>query len=457
MTSQNLNKLLLVLSVVYLAHEFAFNSELISVPLQNAHNLEMFGRALAGFGGALLAVRLVAKKTDNVIAFAVTFLLAGMVVFVTQKAMVEKYVDSTTGQERADAQDLTYLNYAFQGGMAKVPGLPDDIAKSTVRTRAWSTIFALNTWKDPERMELIRADRLQIGRAVTGKQAVAKVDQGFEEYKKGLAVYAEAAQQAEHMAQEAEQMAPQIAQLIRSFEKNIQTTRFGGESYKNWTEIFRSKSMKMTGHVVPHTVFCDERPVYGYVMGRKQETGIMTDCATSPDEITARLRGFLKEQLNTGVADNLPAALKGIDLDPSKPLTLAEWREKVGGKAFEVIDRQFAANFKTPASYANGGEHESEGKSYARAVVVPPIAIAFSLFFAVLNGTVLLVQLLARRMEPTKARGVTFAAVGILLVLPLLLGHDVMMDGIPGLVTKWVVTMEGWIYPLGHILGYVTI
>jgi hypothetical protein len=380
-----------------------------------------------------------------------------MIVFVTQKALVEKYVDSTTGQERADAQDLTYLNYAFQGGMAKVPGLPDDIAKSTVRTRAWSTIFALNTWNDPERMELIKADRGQIGRAVTGKQAVTKIDQGFEEYKKGLAEYAEAAKKAEQVAKEAEDMAPQIAQMIRDFQSTIEGSRFGGKSYKGWTEMFRTRSMKMTGHVIPHTTFCDEKPVYTYVMGKKQMTGIVANCVTTPEEVTARLRSFLKDQLAAGVADRMPPTLQGIELDPSKPMTLAQWREKVGGRAFEAIDRQFLGNFKAPDSYANGGAHELEGKGYARAVIVPPVAIAFSLFFAVLNGTLLLVQLLARKMEPAKTRNATIGAIAFLLVLPLLIGPDVMVEGLPGLVTKWVVTMEGWIYPLGHILGYVTI
>ncbi|GKT28814.1 hypothetical protein ADUPG1_005058, partial [Aduncisulcus paluster] len=108
---------------------------------------------------------------------------------------------------------MGYLNYAFQDGLAQLPELPDDIAKSAVRTRAWSTLFALNTWKDKSRMNLIKADRQQVGRAMAGKQVVASIDQGFEQYKIGLSKYAEAAKKAEKAAEEAEKIAPKIAQL----------------------------------------------------------------------------------------------------------------------------------------------------------------------------------------------------------------------------------------------------
>ncbi|GKT30219.1 hypothetical protein ADUPG1_001429, partial [Aduncisulcus paluster] len=53
----------------------------------------------------------------------------------------------------------------------------------------------------------------------------------------------------------------------------------------------------MTGYDIPYTVFCDETPSYGYVMGRKQKTGVLCDCATTPEEISLRLRMFLNDEL----------------------------------------------------------------------------------------------------------------------------------------------------------------
>ncbi|GKT30179.1 hypothetical protein ADUPG1_001416 [Aduncisulcus paluster] len=136
----------------------------------------------------------------------------------------------------------------------------------------------------------------------------------------------------------------------------------------------------MTGYDIPYTVFCDETPSYGYVMGRKQKTGVLCDCATTPEEISLRLRMFLNDELKAGMTSKIPAAVNGIKIDPSKPLTLAQWREKIGGQVFKDVDRRFKDNFKDPASYANKGPNESEGQKYARAVIVPPVAIAFSLF-----------------------------------------------------------------------------
>ena len=434
--------------VVYLAHEIAFNARLIDTPIVEAAGLEYYGRALAGLGAGLALAKIAFGRIQMKL-LAIACGVVAVIVFFGQRMVLDGLVLSTTSEERAAAQELMHFSGAFRYGKANLPDLPEAICESQARRRAYIALFALTSWHNPTHLAQIRADRDRIAQALHGQAALDQVDTAYEKY---------VAAATEYITQKNE-LETNIPLLLRGVKNSLSMYkacgRFDDACRKGVEQRFQKRlagegaAEILAGFTVGQ--FCQRgegTSIYknGRVVGKKP--GQMT---CSADHLLVRNAAIASFEKNA--AKMLPKTLGGVKFNP--PLSRTEWREKMGSVALKTVAKKTDDSFKGAQALGSGGSAEAEGEKYARAVLVPPVAIAFSLFFAIVN--VLLLGLTSAGLSGMRLVKWGGISAGVILLAPLILGPRTLLPGLGGFATKWVVTVEGWIYPLAKFFTYMTI
>jgi hypothetical protein len=131
--------------------------------------------------------------------------------------------------------------------------------------------------------------------------------------------------------------------------------------------------------------------------------------------------------------DVVQVALKsalGLDIEhPVVKLNLSEsaFNEQVLGPKIkkELLKEHQRLLEKTPL-FSDGGIYEKDGKAFVRGVLIPPIAMGLSLFFALLNLSSLISGLAIKRgMKKPIATRLRSGFLALVLVLPLTLSHSI--------------------------------
>jgi len=192
--------------------------------------------------------------------------------------------------------------------------------------------------------------------------------------------------------------------------------------------------------------------------------------ATLPLDLSAE--SFLASQ---PVQDRLHEALRprdrqmliSLDLDPEA------FRDAILTPHYQALAAQERARlFADAQALANGAPREEEGKQYVRALIVPPIAMGFSLFFALVNAIGLAASLPAllgsRRRWPPHLIKVT--GLGLVLALPMANSAAVVktetyryfageaeraLSPLGSLFATWVINTEPVVYPLGRVMAFL--
>jgi len=166
---------------------------------------------------------------------------------------------------------------------------------------------------------------------------------------------------------------------------------------------------------------------------------------------------------------------KALHLDANHapvPLNLSEvqFRDQI---LMPVITRHLEKERRrllaSSAQFADGADKEEEGKQYVRSILVPPVAMGFSMFFALLNlsGVVAGLCLLAggQRRWILTARATFLLAV---IVLPLIFSGEIAQTKtfqsivqetekatgpVLGGFIVWIGNLQPVVYPVGHVLA----
>jgi len=139
-----------------------------------------------------------------------------------------------------------------------------------------------------------------------------------------------------------------------------------------------------------------------------------------------------------------------------------------GTKIEKEIEKQNSLLTEDASLLANGAPNELIGKASLKAVVVPPVAMIFSLFFAVLNAVFITLKIVYlfvhvnKKIQGALAAGFIFA----IAYLPLTIGSDLSANSITSYFVQssqeaignasigftWLMNFQPVVYPIGNLI-----
>lgn len=439
----------ILLTMVYLCVELAFNARLLDVVGAGAspaqiHAMELFGRSLSGVAVALVVLQLFlvwrnrsASGRPGKLATLFWCLAAGGAVFVSLQLFVDHLVDARDPAFRKASVNIVLLQRALVHGDMVLDGLNDDPALfSKPAGKAFLGLFPLMAASVDQLDEKIRKVKLQL------------ISRTMESASGGPAGYYENYRKAINQAQ----------QQWRRYQ-GIPT---GG----NADEIVEQRHTEAWGKYLadlgkrgwtPSTV----PPAYH----AKVRQRVRTQAPVPADWNLADEEGFRqavasKVKSKLGSADgsvrvggqrippglDWPAFLAhpAVQADLRKALGLPagvrlqaayasgdDFQRTVFNPAIADSARRTLAQYDAPlASYADGGSNAVLGRDSARAVIVPPVALFFSLMGAIFHLSKLcyLLLSLAVRGTPALQRHARFLWAAPVAVLVLLVATLSLVD-----------------------------
>lgn len=452
-------KLLVVASILYLLCELMFNAALIdAVAAHDATSLELLGRCLAAVGASIIAVRLIrVSRWPLVAAVFVAGLVAG---YILQEAVLTTAVDSVTETQRADAPDILLLESAMISRVITLDGLNKEIEKSHPAYMGFVTLLGYTSWDRSEDIEVIKAQRGRLRAQLGQSELAGNLDARYAEYQtqianarqqydKLMAKQADAKAKVDHVAGE-------YAGILNWFLQHRARCNSDG-CRSRYDAQYDKRVEKALGRRVPWQSFCDKRaPRTQYYrdesgMQKRQIEGGYDCSGVDPALIANRLRLALAEE-----HEMLPETFEAFFASPAAKAEIAGRFPLLAGMAIKPDwDRE---SFQSHIFEAMADEAEeppvlsaAELDRVTRAVLIPPIAITFSLFFSILNLAGLLKD---AAVSVVKVRS-TYVLGGfavLMIAFGLFARSNGVVTGVAGFLVDWTLHYERLIYPIGSTL-----
>lgn len=396
---------MLCVTLAYLMVEFGFNARLLHVVGSNVspnavESIERWGRCLSGFAVALAfwpsrfhkADKLGWSRPRLVRSIAVLTVVTTTTVFVLEKvAIVDALVEHSSPEQRAEAVNLQLLQQAFINGDIQLEGLKLDVSKPVkpdVKTFMATFPFLASSITNIE--QRIREQKANIvRREMQGDTAM--FDKAWQGYQTSRAM------------------------VERRYNSYVEGVQKGDKALGNidrdadahWARYeARLARYRWTPATVPQNRWPDVR---AYV--RKQglpvpDDWVPSDRETFYDVYRDKVETRVGSTLNIGNGQRLPRNLS-LEQFVARAEVQKTWKQELGApanmtmrlyaspEAFEagmygpmletrvtdVVKRLNAA----AEDFADHGIYETAGRDAYRAVVVPPISLAFSLAGALVH------------------------------------------------------------------------
>ena len=400
---------LIVLTVIYLSFELGFNARLLDVVGSRAtphdiEELEFFGRTLSGIAAALvvlqlmLARRLATGGRPSYLKIAVACAVTALLVFSAIKMMVNVLVDSRDGEFRRIATNAGLLQRSLVQGDLHLDGLVDDGVYARPEGKAFLAVFQvllsnidnLDDKVEPKKRQVIRTDlQRQMKTFTFDDREVRMTSPGIRGYHQ---VYTSVMQSvAERWKQYAGVPVASDIGLAREQDRAWGDYR-RNLSRRGWTP--ESVPARYQGRVVqdvrkripvpagwqPHDrATFNEAVAQQYWKTMRSRTVHVEGDAIPPglsyEDFVARpgvqrlLRQTLMVPATMNVAPNYTDA--------------AGFKRLYDGMLDRAVDEAMPRFSASSADFARGGQHHKLGEDAARAAIVPPVALLFSLLGAV--------------------------------------------------------------------------
>ena len=175
----------------------------------------------------------------------------------------------------------------------------------------------------------------------------------------------------------------------------------------------------------------------------------------------------IQDQLHAALRPRDRQMLISLDLDPEA------FRDAIIAPHYQALAEQERQRlYADTQALANGQPRAEEGKQYVRALIVPPIAMGFSLFFALLNAIGLAASLpaLLGRENRWLPMAIKIGGLGIVIALPMANSASILktdtyryfeseaersLSPLGSLFATWVINTEPVVYPVGRIMAFL--
>ncbi len=464
---------LVAVSTAYLIAELVFNVRLVdnamNTDLDVVSNLERWGRSIAATGCAVAILRLLPLEwmKRNVLLCATVLIVAWVATFFGQKALIDRYVDSSTQAQRVDAWHVTLLKQGLDSGAIKLNGLQISTG-NTGRDKTLLSMLGLISYSLPKYVQLLKSRSKDIAISVADRRATESVDPLYDGF---LQLRAELKSQfdAGLTAQELAKTYPPVLQ--RELEQFFTERRRCQHEAKPYIQVcidavdgaYNDKMSGTVGKKIAWKKFCSPSPASTtYQMRAGKLIPVNTDNLDCDNIEAAKIEAVLLDSMGIKYRFNSWGQFTRI---PEIQKTLQKRLGKQGYVNTDIDKASFLETIVKPEfrekalterqKWLSARITADEGRRAVRAVVVHPVALTFSLFFGVLNAAGLFAAL-GRIFGGTtfghflNAGGLVAAA-----IIPLIAGgHDISVSQfvstvIPadlGAPVRWVMIVEPWIY-----------
>lgn len=413
------------LTVLYLILELGFNARLLDVAggLPDAEALdgvELYGRILSGFGAALLLWKLFSPKSTRRFGLFFCCLLVVPAVFIGQRALIDALVENSSGEQRKRADLVTTLRWAAQKSTVQFPGL--DLADEVKSSPEGKTLFAVfpALFYSADRVHRAVTKQLDALVDATVRAQVGPADETYQAAYLPLTseirrLYDEKYMPASKKFASAmtSEQSPDHAWYEYLHELRRRRINPASPSQRQYNAVVDRLQRK--GFYVPYNfklndeaTFKDSHPASRrFAEEASQEMGFRT--RIKPGLSWEKFRRH--EDVQALAAKSLRQNFPGLLL--LGPLELGATKGDYKKMVYEPMIDQFVTyrvNSLTadPQMYVNHPDLSRSGRNAVRSLLVPPIALGFSLFFGLLNLGGLVASLVP------SARGQVLARYGLI-------------------------------------------
>lgn len=389
-----------LLTAVYLCFEMAFNGRLLDVVGGNAsseqiHGIEVYGRGLSGIAVALVVLQILLVRRNRssegrpgALSIVIFCIAAAAITFVSIQLLVDALVSRSTPAFRRASMNILLIQQSLVGGRAQLDGLEDDPDLFTKPAgKAFLALFPVMAVSVDRLDDKISAGKLQliarqIEKNVGGEagyyenyaKVVRETNAQWQRYRKGRGAD--------------EFVAEQTRQQDQAWRDYL-----GDLGKRGWTPSTiprhaRGAVVKKVRSKIPvsqqwdpsdqaafrEAVATQMRKKFGdgsiVVGGQKVQPGLDFTRFFSHPAIQKEMRNQLKVPESIALQSSYASAT-----DFSQRL----FNPLVMDAAQKELHR-----YEDPeAAYADGGKNQKVGLDSARAAIVPPVALFFSLVGAI--------------------------------------------------------------------------
>lgn len=406
----------ILLTLVYLCFELAFNARLLDVVGGHAdthqiEHIERFGRSLSGTAAALLMLQWLIRwhnKTQgarpSLLLGTLLLFATGLTVYFSLKFLVDHLVDASSAERRQTSQNIVLVQQALVRGQVELDGLTDN--PELFKQPAGKAFLAQFPWmaSSIDRIE----DKIRDAKLTLISANIAEgLGQANGFYRDG---YVEAVKRAQadwrrySKAPTAGDLDEEIArQQDLRWSEYLQDLGRHGWTPSTVPGMARGAVLRKVRARIPvpaqwdladeatfrQAVATAVRRRAGAAAGGKGRAasapslppGLSWPAFFAHPTVQAKLREAM----------HLPA---GIRLQPAYG-SGAEFQREVFDPYVKRLAQDELAKYDAPAAdFADGGPLAERGKKAARMAIVPPVALFFSLLGALLHCTKLLYLLL---------------------------------------------------------------
>lgn len=483
---------LAIATLLYLTVEFAFNARLLDaaggLASPNAiESMERWGRFLSGFAVALALDGLVVlplweiqvwRSSKLVVVLAVVTSISMSAVYYAEKAFVDHLAQQSSAQFRWSAIRLQFMTQAVKGGDLKFKELSlDEHVVSSPEGKSFlammpALLYALpdlHERLDPALKKLVDD---KVSRNVGSPSyyynryylpSVVAIKKAYNEYVDGVSRYHQA------MAN----IPNDQARAWRDYESALSKHGWTPDSVPRLAYGRVRSSVRSKGVDVPQWWRPDDRDTFYEAVARTAKARISDRYQRKAYVLPLDLSfsSFVRsEQVQRQWSSKLHA-------DPRVPLTTNMSLSEVTKVLYDPVLKQVLAEKEASTvgrlaypveAFADGRQFSDEGISAVKSLIVPPIALAFSLMGAVFHILKSLLLLLSLPFKSDRARRFSaFAIAAALVVAPIFSSNQISKSpAFEKLASKtadkvsplaaggmtWIVKIEPYSYPVAEWL-----
>ncbi len=448
LSTDKLYAILIICTIIYLFWQISLCGAILAAQTMEAsQRLSELAKLTVGFGTALFTFRSIYKKFRLSIAFIIAFVL-GFGAMKTEDFLVNHYAEQTNAQERTEAKAIQLFNEAQVHGVISLDNLPQEIVSEPIKLKAFSKVLGFSIWNNTTLASEIFNKKSTILYALYGQELFNKVDKEYDEYiNKYLSNIANITNVKQDLAR------LNFAELSHSL--NAELVRYAACASQKCRDKLNTRVQKYVDRNFPHIPltfnlqdFCKKTSSTVYVLGKPVAGEAQEVCATSESDLFTYAQEQLSNKIQTKIDDSsIPEHIKSKLLSETM-LSLEEWRGVWKEHIDNIMLEREQDEFGNPAQYGDGGSHAEEGKDYAVAIFLPPIALGFSITVSFLH----IASLLA---TATKCVVPSFIAVFSIYLLPALFATSAPLDGFAGIYATWLIFWQGFLFPLGIFKQFI--
>lgn len=481
--------IMIAINIIYVSSEFVFNFILLNtsstqVRLEDIHSVEILGRSLAAFGFTFILWKLIQSlKLDNkmkVFSIVVITLISYPSFYFGQEALVQSLADKSSLETREKMNSIFLLKQGLLNGSLQLDTVPyNESIKDLPESKTFITNIPLFIMNNEKVLSYLKNNSVKVAETVfkadvlndpvkyvnVYSMALEKLDMKYNTYdshKSSLDIdINRAVRLADGNYDEL------LKYLNWLYGKEGDTFEYDGMSFSNYLKygkiqnvikdkIFEKSKVKIDGFVDVSSKSAFRNTMKKNVSDKyKSSFGSVPMGIKSKNEF--RNNPTVKAEFKTAF-DGLYVGMV-FNEDSFNGMNLEEDINVIKNNADNIA-------MALAKEFAKKDLMSDEGASIVKAMIIPPLALLFSLFFGFINFIILVKTILNKNIKNKKVNNfIILGLVSFILVFPLLLNnkytesssykkvlvHVENKSAALSLGVDWIMKLEPFVYSYGSI------